>query len=167
MNGDLTVTSAEPGETLAIGAAVGELCQAGDVVALSGELGAGKTQFVRGMARGLGVDPRHVSSPTFVIAQEYESADHALVMVHIDAYRLTDGRELASLGWAGDGDLPDGAVLAIEWADRVMDTLGANRLEVAMAHHPAGRRITLRPLGSWVERMIDLQRRVVAATRHD
>lgn len=141
-------------QTLAVGAAVGRLCRPGDVVALIGELGAGKTQFVRGMASGMGLDPRQVSSPTFVLAQEYVSADESRVLVHIDAYRLRGGDELSSLGWVGlGGDLPDGAVLAIEWADRVAEALGEDRLEVQIVHTPSGRRLTLRPHGAWVARM--------------
>lgn len=144
-------------QTLALGAAVGRVCRAGDVVALIGELGAGKTQFVRGMAQGMGLDPRQVSSPTFVIAQEYADDDERRVLVHIDAYRLHSGDELASLGWSGaGGDLPEDAVLAVEWADRVADALGGDRLEVRIDHAPGGRKLTLTPYGTWLARMIPL-----------
>jgi tRNA threonylcarbamoyladenosine biosynthesis protein TsaE len=153
-------------QTVALASAVGERCRAGDVVALSGELGAGKTQFVRGLACGMGIDPGRVSSPTFVIAQEYEAGDAAgVVLVHIDAYRLHSGEELASLGWAGEGgDLRAGAVLAVEWADRVLDALGPDRLEVRLEHAPDGRRITLTGHGDWSARMIALKDRVDAET---
>lgn len=156
-------------QTVAVGAAVGRLCRAGDVVALSGELGAGKTQFVRGMAQGLGLDPRQVSSPTFVIAQEYEPQDEqgGAVLVHIDAYRLTGGEELASLGWAGEGgDLPEDAVLAVEWAERVEAVLGEDRLDVRLEHADAGRNITLTPHGRWAARMIQLRPALEAAARN-
>lgn len=160
-------------QTMAIGAAVGACCREGDVVALSGELGAGKTQFVRGLARGMGLDPRVVSSPTFVIAQEYEAPEGVAaerpVLVHIDAYRLTSGEELAGLGWAGEGgDLPEDAVLAVEWADRVGDVLGEDRLDVYLQHSDAGRNVTLTPHGRWVGRMIDLRRTLEAvAEQHE
>ena len=96
---------------------VGELfarsLKAGDVVLLYGDLGAGKTAFVRGMARGLGADPDDVSSPTFTIVQEY--AAPALTLYHVDLYRLQPA-EIEDLGLDelifGDG------IVAIEWADR-------------------------------------------------
>lgn len=144
--------------TAALGAAVGRLCAAGDVVALVGDLGAGKTQFVRGLAQGMGIDPRHVSSPTFVIAHEYESADAERVLVHIDAYRLNSGEELAAMGYAGaGGDLPEGAVLAIEWADRVAGALPADRLDIVLEHADAGRRATIRGEGRWSARIMELE----------
>ena len=71
MHDELRIDSADADATVALGRAVGSCCVAGDVVALEGELGAGKTQFARGLAEGLGLDPLQVSSPTFVIMQEY------------------------------------------------------------------------------------------------
>lgn len=157
MTEPIVIESDSVERTLALGAAVGRLCEAGDVVALIGELGAGKTQFVRGMAEGMGIDNRQVSSPTFVIAQEYAGDDQTRVLVHIDAYRLHGGDELSSLGWAGaGGDLPEGAVSVIEWADRVTDALGEDRLEVRIAHAPHGRELTFTPFGRWITRMIPL-----------
>ena len=170
MSEPLVIASRDVADTVAVGAAVGRLCRAGDVIGVNGELGAGKTQFVRGLAQGLGLDPRRVSSPTFVVAQEYEPAPApgmgagSVTLVHIDAYRLTSGDELAALGWAGEGgDLPEDAVLAIEWSDRVADVLPPDRLEVWMEHTEGGRRLTLRPLGAWVARMIQLRPLLAAA----
>jgi tRNA threonylcarbamoyladenosine biosynthesis protein TsaE len=100
-------------ETSAAGEALGRAVRAGDVVLLYGDLGAGKTAFVRGMARGVGADPEEVSSPTFTIVQEY--AGTSLTLYHVDLYRL-EPAEVADLGLedlvAGDG------VVAIEWAER-------------------------------------------------
>lgn len=152
-------------QTIAIGAAVAASCGAGDVIALNGELGAGKTQFVRGLAQGLGIDPRQVSSPTFVIAHEYEAAGKGLVLAHLDAYRLGGRDELRSLGFAdeAESDLRDGAVMAVEWADRVAAALPADRLIVLIEHTDVGRVLTFTGLGSWGARMIALRQSVMRA----
>ena len=147
---------------MAIAAAVGRSSQAGDLVGLIGELGAGKTQFVRGLAVGMGIAPRKVSSPTFVFLQEYlvdEDDPGALVLAHIDAYRLAGPDDLQSIGWDGDGQaLRDGAVLAVEWADRIRDAVGPDWLEVTLEHADAGRIITLSPNGTWRDRMALIRR---------
>ncbi|MCX5660434.1 MAG: tRNA (adenosine(37)-N6)-threonylcarbamoyltransferase complex ATPase subunit type 1 TsaE [Planctomycetota bacterium] len=140
--------------TVALGAAVGAAVRAGDVVALVGELGAGKTQFVRGLAQGMGIDPRAVASPTFVLSQEHPPARGGLVLVHIDAYRLRGAEDLESIGWDGDGaELRRGAVLAIEWADRLGSLLGRDALIVSLAHEEEGRRrIVVEARGAWRDR---------------
>lgn len=102
------------------------------VIALEGELGAGKTCFVRGLAAGLGVDPAAVSSPSFVLAVEHP-AGSAQELVHVDAWRLSDADELARLGWAEWLARP-GCVIAIEWASRVAEALPAERIDVHLAH---------------------------------
>ena len=100
-------------DTMSAGDALGRELRAGDVVLLYGDLGAGKTAFVRGIARGLGVDADEVSSPTFTIVQEYAGAGPTLF--HVDLYRL-EPAEVEDLGLedlvAGNG------VVAIEWAER-------------------------------------------------
>lgn len=114
----LQTTSPSPEQTHAIGLALGRVLGAGDVVALKGELGAGKTTLVRALVEGLGGQPHHVSSPTFTIAQEY-ATEHAGV-VHIDAYRLdSDADELGEIGF---DRLADGsAVILIEWPEKLAD----------------------------------------------
>ena len=105
-------------ETAAVARALAASLQAGDVLLLSGNLGAGKTAFVRGLAEGLGIDPDEVSSPTFTLVHEYRGG--RLTLYHVDLYRLdraaTDDLGLEEMGVA-DG------VLAIEWPDRLSHEL--------------------------------------------
>ena len=105
--------TASEAETSTAGEALGKTLGAGDVVLLYGDLGAGKTAFVRGLARGLGADPDDVSSPTFTLVQEY--AGPRLTLFHVDLYRLAPA-EIDDLGLE---DLIAGrGVVAIEWAER-------------------------------------------------
>lgn len=147
--------------TVAVGDAIAKLFRPGDLVGLIGDLGAGKTQMVRGMAAGLHIKPNRVSSPTFVFLHEYppEGNDTTTpVLAHVDAYRLSGTDDLASIGWDSDGrELRRGAVLVVEWADRITDALGEDWLEVRLEHHDAGRRITLSPHGNWRARMAVLR----------
>jgi tRNA threonylcarbamoyladenosine biosynthesis protein TsaE len=99
-------------ETAAVARALAARLHAGDVVLLSGELGAGKTAFVRGLAEGIGVDPEHISSPTFTLIHEYRGAD--LTLYHADLYRL----DRASAEDLGLEETTDG-ILAIEWPERL------------------------------------------------
>jgi tRNA threonylcarbamoyladenosine biosynthesis protein TsaE len=108
---ELTTHSEE--ETAAVGRDLAASLRADDVVLLYGDLGAGKTVFVRGLAEGLGVNRDEVSSPTFTLIQEYRGG--RLVLFHVDLYRLDDPREIDDLGL--DEIAADG-VLAIEWADK-------------------------------------------------
>jgi tRNA threonylcarbamoyladenosine biosynthesis protein TsaE len=97
----------------------------GALVLLVGDLGAGKTAFVRGMAAGLGIDPGEISSPTFTLVQEYRGAR---VLSHVDLYRV-DGAEVEDLGLDELG--AGGAVVAIEWADKLATCpAGAFRVEI-------------------------------------
>jgi tRNA threonylcarbamoyladenosine biosynthesis protein TsaE len=106
-----TLTTSEE-ETSAVGEQLARSLTAGAVVLLFGELGAGKTAFVRGLARGLGASPDDVSSPTFTLIQEYAGR---ITLYHVDLYRL-ESREVPDLGL--DDLLLDAGVVAVEWADR-------------------------------------------------
>lgn len=123
----LVKNSGSAAETQAIGQLVGSALQMGNLVALIGPLGAGKTAMVKGIALGAGLsDPRRVTSPTFVIVNEYFGR---LRLFHIDAYRLGGLREFDALGV--DEFLEEGAVL-VEWADRVEAALPVDRLVVTI-----------------------------------
>jgi tRNA threonylcarbamoyladenosine biosynthesis protein TsaE len=101
-------------ETGAVGRELAATLSAGDVVLLFGDLGAGKTAFVRGRAEGLGIATDEVSSPTFTLVQEYRAG--RLPLVHVDLYRLDDPREIDDLGL---DEIAGGGVLAIEWAEKL------------------------------------------------
>jgi len=119
----MTVVTHGAVETQALAAAVGALLRPGDVVVLSGDLGAGKTTFVKGAARALGVE-EPVTSPTFTIVQEY---DGDVPVAHVDVYRLERLQELHDLGFE---ELLDRHVVFVEWGDAVAPVLPADRLEV-------------------------------------
>jgi tRNA threonylcarbamoyladenosine biosynthesis protein TsaE len=104
--------------------------QGGEVLALYGELGTGKTAFVRGIAEGLGASQRAVSSPTFVLIHAYHGR---LPLIHADLYRIQSHTELQHIGlWDYDDGL---TVTAIEWAEKAGSELPADRLEVHLRHH--------------------------------
>ena len=105
-------------ETELLGARLAQRLRPGDVVALRGGLGAGKTAFTRGLARGLGVDEA-VTSPTYTIVNEYPRG--RLPLFHFDMYRLHDAEELFDLGW--EDYLDRGGVCAVEWSENVWEAL--------------------------------------------
>lgn len=131
------ITNSES-ETEQIGAAFArELCP-GSVIAMYGDLGAGKTAFIRGMARGLGIDCR-VSSPTFTIVNEYPG-DPALI--HFDMYRLTSADDLFDIGW--EDYISRGAICAVEWSENVSDAFfGDERTVTIEKTGDCNRKITI------------------------
>ncbi len=169
MNADYEWLSTSVEQTHAMASAVARCLERGDVIALSGELGAGKTQFVQGLARGLAIDPQAVSSPTFVLVQEYESRHiDKPVLVHIDAYRMTGPEDMASIGWEEDGcEFRDDAIVAIEWADRVVQWLPDDRLDVHICHADQGRVISMTGFGGWSDRMAYLRSSIEDVEHHD
>ncbi len=127
--------SPDPETTREIAAELGRsIGDEGLVIGLRGPLGAGKTVFVKGLAAGLGIDPRLVSSPTFVLAQQLpipgDDGAPAARLHHVDLYRLESELELESIGFYDFFEA--GAVIAVEWADRFPDALGAEWLELEL-----------------------------------
>lgn len=127
MTGRARIVTRSADETLALASSVGELLRPGDVVSLAGDLGAGKTVFARGVARGLGVaDP--VVSPSFTIVREYEGR---VPLVHVDVYRIDTFQELHDLGF--EEVMRDDAVTLVEWGDVIDGMLPGDRLDVRLA----------------------------------
>lgn len=122
---EFTITADSPAATHALGRLLASLLQPGDLIALEGNLGAGKTFLTQEVCAGLGVDREQVGSPTFVLIQEY---DGQLPIFHMDCYRLADVDEFLELGV--DEILGGNGVCLIEWADRVAEALPVDRLTI-------------------------------------
>lgn len=145
-----TVISHSPEETRSLGRRLGRLLGPGTVLALHGELGAGKTCFVRGIAHGLGVEESHVVSPTFVLVREYRGR---LPLYHIDLYRLAPGREVESLGL--EEYLEGEGVSAVEWAEKGEGIYPASAVRVTLTLRSASsREIRLEGLPSAIEKSL-------------
>jgi tRNA threonylcarbamoyladenosine biosynthesis protein TsaE len=150
---ELLLEAGDEVTTKAIAAALAGLLEPGDVVGLTGDLGAGKTRFVQGAAAALEVeDP--VVSPTFMLVRTYEGR---VPLHHVDAYRLSGSAELEDLGL--EEVLPGDAIAFVEWADRVADALPPNWLELAFHVRPDEvREVHVRPHGAaWTERLRSLR----------
>ena len=139
MSGKICVESRSPAQTELIGEKLAAQLSGGEVIALYGGLGMGKTNFVRGLARGLGVEDG-VSSPTFALVNEYHGR---LTLYHFDMYRVTTWEDLYSTGFFDY--LDTGAVLAVEWSENVEDALqDAIRVTIEKdADEPDTRHITI------------------------
>jgi tRNA threonylcarbamoyladenosine biosynthesis protein TsaE len=122
----VTHESASVEETESIAAAFARSLCGGECLALHGDLGAGKTQFVRGLVRGLDGNPRAVSSPTFVLLNVYETP--RLKVYHLDAYRVRGADDLDAIGFTEL--LEQNGVVIVEWAERVESLLPLNRIDV-------------------------------------
>ena len=121
-------TTHSEAETTAVARRMAAVLSTGDVVLLYGDLGAGKTAFVRGLAEGLGIPGEEVSSPTFTLIQEYRGG--RLPLFHADLYRLDDPREIEDLGL---DEIAREGVLAIEWAEKLPRT-PAGAIAVRITH---------------------------------
>ena len=145
----LHVVTASVEETRDLAAAVAGLARAGDVVVLAGDLGAGKTAFVQGFGRGLGVTER-ITSPTFTLVHVYEGR---LPVHHLDVYRLDQISEAVDLGLAEMLDEP--GVVLVEWGDAITPVLPHDYLEVRLTFGDGDddRGLALRPVGpGWTAR---------------
>lgn len=157
---EVTLRTTSPRQTRAAAAAVAALLRPGDVIALSGELGAGKTCFVQGAAAALGVTDR-VTSPSFLLRREYVGD---VPLLHLDVYRLDTLGEVVDLGW--EDALDRAYVTFVEWGDAMSPLLPTNHLEVEFSLGDAAgveqpedgfRRIVVRPHGDvWRQRLVRL-----------
>jgi tRNA threonylcarbamoyladenosine biosynthesis protein TsaE len=131
-----------------LGAAVGRACRGGDVLILSGDLGAGKTTFTQGLARGIGIEEA-VTSPTFVISRVHSNPHGGPGLVHVDAYRLGSSLELDDLDL--DADLED-SVVVVEWGGGLAEGLADARLDLVLSRSDdaddEGRTVAIAPHGA-------------------
>ncbi len=151
----LELTAGAPEDTMAVGDAVASLLGEGDAVALTGELGAGKTTFVRGAARALGFEGA-VASPTFTLVREYQGQ---VRIYHVDVYRLERVQDVLDLGL--DEMVAEGGVLLVEWGDAVEGLLPDDHLlvEITLMGAEEARRIVVTGVGrSWASRWERLER---------
>ena len=138
-------------ETVKLGVRIGRLISKGDVVALSGELGSGKTTLIKGIARGMGVkDTRYVNSPSFVIIKEYKAR---IPLYHFDVYRLDDTSALDTVGYKGFF-YGNGATV-IEWADKIRQLLPDEYLDIGLSVKDENEReINIAARGTRYEKML-------------
>jgi tRNA threonylcarbamoyladenosine biosynthesis protein TsaE len=153
----LVVRTRTADDTVALGDALAPLLKVDDVLALTGDLGAGKTTLVRGIAHGLGAQ-EHVASPTFTLVREYVSG--RIPVAHVDVYRLDRIQDVVDLAL---DELEDGrCVLIVEWGDAIEELLPEDQLQIKMTVDDLTggdetRTIAIRPRGSsWDERSDDL-----------
>jgi tRNA threonylcarbamoyladenosine biosynthesis protein TsaE len=143
--------------TAALAARIAAVARPGDVIALRGELGAGKTSFARAFIRARGCREEEVPSPTFTLVQQYEEPCDKILIWHFDGYRLRDPEEAWELGI--EDAFRDGVSL-IEWPERLGGLIPARRLEIALswgvapASAPSARWATLDPGGDWAARLV-------------
>jgi len=157
--------SGSPGETRAFGAELARLLPDGAVVALVGELGAGKTVLVQGAAEGIGAgrgegDDEGVTSPTFVLVKHHVG-DSGRVLIHVDAYRLRGPSDLADIG--SDDFLGREGIAFVEWADRVEAALPRPYLLVRVRHETTrSRRIELEGVGESSQALLEAAAKAAA-----
>lgn len=150
----LTVTTASVEETEQLGARLGALLQPGDVLCLSGPLGAGKTALARGLARGWGAQER-ATSPTFTLINEYRRAGGGPRFYHMDAYRLAGAADAATTGV--EDMLDSGGVLVIEWPERIAPILPPDCLWITLdPTDENSRTLTLSAPGAAADRLREL-----------
>jgi len=129
---DFSFTTDSPQKTIDLGQQIGSQLKGGEVIALVGPLGSGKTHLIKGIVKGLGAEdaPNEVTSPTFVLVNEYPCR---LDVFHIDAYRINSIKEFEQIGF--DDYCYSGSVVLIEWADKIEEALaGINFIKIELAH---------------------------------
>ncbi|MBI4343886.1 MAG: tRNA (adenosine(37)-N6)-threonylcarbamoyltransferase complex ATPase subunit type 1 TsaE [Candidatus Omnitrophica bacterium] len=154
-SGTFELTTASSEETQAFGERLGKLLQAGDVLALRGDLGSGKTTLIQGLAKGLGLGPDAVKSPTFVLMREYPGPTP---LIHVDGYRLEGAPAAAWLDV--DWLFSPGKITVVEWAERFEGLLPPQMLQLRLSHVSANRRrITVAPSGTRAADVLERLRR--------
>jgi tRNA threonylcarbamoyladenosine biosynthesis protein TsaE len=151
MNDNYEIISNSPQQTVEFGEKLGKQLKGGEVIAICGPLGSGKTHLIKGIACGAGAtDTQDVNSPTFVLVNEYEGR---LSIYHIDAYRLNSTREFEMLGF-DDFCRPD-AVVLIEWADKVSEALeGLDCINIELSHcSPTQRKIQILNIPAYISKL--------------
>jgi tRNA threonylcarbamoyladenosine biosynthesis protein TsaE len=141
--------------TAEVAALIARMAEAGDVIALRGELGSGKTSFARGFIRALGRGDEEVPSPTFTLVEVYGFADGAPAVWHFDLYRLAKSEDVYELGFE---EALGGAILLIEWPERLGPLLPSERLDVELSAGiaPSARRVRLGGSRGWARRLATL-----------
>lgn len=145
------ITSHSVLDTIKLGSAIARHLKPGDIICLSGQLGAGKTVLVKGIARGIGVKPDDVVSPTFVLMRQYRGR---LTLNHLDLYRLDAAQQMFDVGY--EDYLYTDAVVVIEWPQRLsyLAPKECLNIEISAGVGEADRSITLRPHGARYEELI-------------
>ena len=161
----LAVRTRSVGETVSLGSHIGGILRPGEILLLVGDLGTGKTTFVRGLADGLGIATRP-RSPTFTVVHTYDGGKYPLV--HVDLYRLDSSGEVLSLGLEELFEPP--AVSVVEWGEKATPIVGDDYLELDFAWEPATsdasaedddvRNIRFLPVGRWQQRMGEISETV-------
>lgn len=147
----LDMVSHSAAQTQRFGARLGELARAGDLFCLEGELGSGKTCFVQGLGRGLGV-PGAIHSPTFILANEHRGG--RLPLFHIDVYRMRGAEEAIGIGL--DDYISAEGVCVIEWAEKIRDALPMDRMWIAFRHVDANKRgLLMEACGSRYQKLLN------------
>ncbi len=144
----LVINLADEAVTQQFGAALAGILAIGDVVALSGELGAGKTSLARAIIQNLAGEAIDVPSPTFTLVQDYP--DLPLPIAHFDLYRLRDPEELTEIGFQ---EAEDRAAILVEWPDRAGSRLPADALTIVLTLDGRGRKAVLSGGGNWRQRL--------------
>jgi tRNA threonylcarbamoyladenosine biosynthesis protein TsaE len=150
VTGTLVVLSGSPERTRQAGRALGGLLEEGAYICLYGELGAGKTTFVQGVADGLGVNEQYITSPSFSIINEYAGR---LTLYHIDLYRLSGPDDLEGIGFP---EYPGRGVVVVEWPERAQGLLPAHRLDILIEYvSESTRKITFSARGKVYESIVE------------
>ncbi len=157
----LTIETHTTEATRQWGERLGRLLRPGDIIALIGDLGTGKTMLTQGIAQGLGIAPSSVTSPSFVLMKEYRAG--RIPLYHIDVYRLDGFPEMQRMGY--EDYLTPQSVAVIEWAQKLGSILPAEHLAVEMEHAgESTRRLTIRAIGAKYDALVEQLKQHAPAT---